>query len=448
MDYGVTLRVYMACKPEASQLPTDRRIPDHVRLVTPETRRTVDIPVEIVEMPHPELNMVDPEDVVRPVPGGVSISAVGFVGAGTLGAWALDTTDDTVVFLSNAHVLGPTIGAEVYQPGVSDGGTPGVDRIGSVKRTTSFTAASDPPTPDDCHLVDAAIGAADDPDLIDLTVLDVGPAIYAIDAAAVGDAVVKFGQTTHHTTGRVIDIDLNTIFDIPTGPGAPSIPVVFCDLILIENTDGPPGFVSLGDSGSVVFRPDPDSIIEPAVGLGFAQMGPSGVACKIHNVFDAMDLDVLCASGYPAYLDGMAAGQSEDIRAPRFTGGERAKRATRRSRYGLARSVERQISSSSEGKKMIEFLSRHRHDLLMQIIRPGDLRRLATAALEPVLTGALTSSDVLSYRLDKEDVKRIERVGAELRRQGMDAVYDDFRKLALTDPSVEGKSVADVLGLS
>jgi hypothetical protein len=38
--------------------------------------------------------------------------------------------------------------------------------------------------------------------------------------------------------------------------------------------------VSNGDSGSVLFRPDPDSVINPALGLIFAHTGSAGVAGK------------------------------------------------------------------------------------------------------------------------------------------------------------------------
>jgi hypothetical protein len=53
----------------------------------------------------------------------------------------LDKTDETVVMLSNAHVFGPTAGAEIIQPGSADGGNPGTDRIGSVKRSLPFKLA-------------------------------------------------------------------------------------------------------------------------------------------------------------------------------------------------------------------------------------------------------------------------------------------------------------------
>lgn len=441
------LRIYLACKLPLDQIPVERRVPPSVRVVTPESRRTVDVPTDVVVMPAPSLAMPDPGGTFRPVPGGVSCSAPSFFGAGTIGGWVLDKTDETVVMLSNAHVFGPTAGAEIIQPGTADGGDSGADRIGSVKRSIAFKPAPLNPTPADCNFVDAAIGMVDDPDLIDLTVLEIGPAIYAIEAAAEGMAVRKYGQTTELTNGTVIDTDYNTIFNQPIN--GVSTPAVFCDLILVENMDGPAGFASQGDSGSILFRPDPDSVIDPAVGLIFATTGSAGVACKIQNVFDALDLDVLCASGYPAYLDGIAEGADPDpgVAATRFTEAERRTRAAGRRKAGLARDVQRRLRASVAGQAMVDFLDMHRHEILMALIRNGDVRRAVTAALEPLLRTALTSKDVLAHRLDEEDVKRIGRVADCVSAEGSKALQRDFARLKLTRPGVTAQTVATVLGL-
>lgn len=394
------------------------------------------------------LAMINPGEVVRPVPGGVSCSAPSFFGTGTMGAWVLDKTDETVVMLSNAHVFGPTAGAEIIQPGSADSGNRGADRIGAVKRSVPFTPAPARPTPADCNLVDAAIGMADDPDLLDLTVLEIGPAIYAIEAAAEGMGVQKFGQTTELTNGTVLDCDYNTIFNLPIN-GA-STPAVFCDLVVVENIDGPAGFASNGDSGSVLFRPDPDSVINPAVGLIFASTGSAGVACKIQHAFDALDLDVLCASGFPAYLDGIAEGAEPDptIAASRFTVTERRTRAAGRRKAGLARDVQRRLRTSEAGQTLVDSVDIHRHEVLTMLVRGGDVRRAATAALEPVLRGALTIKDVFDYRLSKDDVARIGRVADCLRAEASELLQRDVARFAeLVQRDVEGKTVGTVLGL-
>jgi hypothetical protein len=70
-----------------------------------------------------------------------------------------------------------------------------------------------------------------------------------------------------------------------------------------------------------------------------------------------------------------------------------------------------------------------------------------SAALEPVLRGALTSKDVLDYRLSKDDVTRVGRVADCVRAEASEALQRDFARLELTRPGVSGKTVAMVLGL-
>jgi hypothetical protein len=173
------------------------------------------------------------------------------------------------------------------------------------------------------------------------------------------------------------------------------------------------------------------------------------VACKIQHVFGALDLDVLCASGYPAYLDGIAEGAEPDpwIAAARFTEAERRTRAAGRRKAGLARDVQRRLRASAAGRAMVDFLNIHRHEILTALIRSGDARRAVSAALEPVLRGALASKDVLDYRLSKDDVTRVGRVADCVRAEASEALQRDFARLELTRPGVSGKTVAMVLGL-
>lgn len=441
----LSLRVYVSSKLPLDDVPVERRVPSSVRVVTPVGRREVDVPTDVIVEPVPRLALPDPGDEFRPVPGGVSGAVPTFFGTGTLGGWALDTTDETVVILSNAHVLGPVAGAEIIQPGTADGGTPGADRIGSVKRSIAVMPGSDPPVPADCNLVDAAIGMADDPDLIDLTVLEVGPAIYATESAAIGMSVQKYGQTTELTNGTVDDVDYAFAIPFPFVGGTQD--AVFCDQIHIVDADGPAGFISYGDSGSVVFRADVESL-KPAVGLAFATAGSAGVANKIENVFAALDLDVLCASGYPSYLDGLAAGEEQHVphvAATRFTSAERRKRAAGRRTSGLARDVQRRLRGSKEGQAMVDFLDTHRHEILSALIRSSDARRAVTAALEPVLKGKLTSREVLDHEIDRSDVARIARVVKAIEGDGSKELLRDFKRLAISSEDAAGKSVAKLV---
>lgn len=448
---SICLRFYVECKLSPDLLSLDRKIPDHITIpITPD--HSLEVPTDVIEMPRPSLAMEDPESLLRPVPGGASISVPGSGGNGTLGAWVLDKTDETVVGLSNRHVLGGNNGAVVIQPGSNDGGSAPADRIGTVKRNVAFQLAPANPTPADCNFVDAAILMADDPALIDLTVIDLSPAIYLIDTASIGDPVQKTGQTTGYTTGTIVDESYNVLIPVPITPGNFQ-DVVFCDCYLIEGDDSLPlpGFSSFGDSGAVIFgfAPEQDAVIHPAIGLNFAIADGRSVACKIQYVFNELDLDVLCASGYPAYLDGIAEGAEPDprIAATRFTGSERRTRAAGRRKAGLARDVQRRLRASQAGQTLVNFLNIHRHEILTMLIRGGDVRRATTAALEPLLLGAFTSKDVLNYCLDQEDVKRIGLIADCLQTEGSKTLQRDFACLALTQKDIAGKTVAKVLGL-
>ena len=215
-----------------------------------------------------------------------------------------------------------------------------------------------------------------------MTILDLGAGIYTTAAAEIGDPVQKAGQTTGYTTGVVVETDmLNYAFPQPITPGNFE-PVVICDNILVQASPGtpPPGVISDGDSGSVLFgfNTAEGATIHPAVGLVWAQADGNLVACKIQRVFSELDLDVLCASGFPAYLDGLAAEDAPEFTAGvNFVGADRSRRSAALPSAGLARSVEARLVTGKHGKRLVRLVRKHRHELTQQLIRQGDLRRAA-----------------------------------------------------------------------
>jgi hypothetical protein len=171
----------------------ERRIPRTFQYHLLETGRVLTFATDVIESP-PGRPQVDPASVVRPVPGGVSCSGHGdlWPGAGTIGGWVWDNTDDTIVMLSNQHVFGNNAGTPILQPGAADGGVFPQDRIGAVKRSIPLMPAPPPGQetyPGDCNFVDAAVGALDDSDNFDLTVLEIGPAVYETANPAIGMTV-------------------------------------------------------------------------------------------------------------------------------------------------------------------------------------------------------------------------------------------------------------------
>ncbi|MCV3272689.1 S1 family peptidase [Roseobacter sinensis] len=443
----LTLRIYVACKIKTDQLPHERRIPKTVQIPDGQGGK-IDFPTDVVVAAPPQALMEDPEDRLRPVPGGTSISVPGSGFNGTLGAWVLDTTDDTVVALSNRHVLGGTLGAAVVQPGTQDGGNPAEDRIGFVKRVVPINPAPPNPTPADCDYVDAGIVGADDPDLILLTVLGLGPAIYDTGNAGWLTPVWKSGQTTGVTSGRVIDTDAAFSFPLLLSPGGNTTTILICDNYYFEPAPGTPlpGVVSSGDSGSVLFIEEEDVTLPRATGLVWAQADNWGIACKINRVFEALDLDVLCSSGYPSYLDGLANDVSEPA-GPRFTLSERARASAGMVTSGLARSVDKRLRGSTAGAKLSDLVRDFRHPILQGLIGQCDLRRAATRALLPLLGGARTSDDVFGHVMTDEDTTNIARLLDVLDREGHGDLARRLSTIPIAGKEAIGKSVGTLLGI-
>jgi hypothetical protein len=132
----LALRFYVEKKIRLADLPRERRIPRSFRAFSARQGRTVELPADVIESPPAALHLPDLESALRPVPGGASCSSSTSVGAGTIGGWVWDNTDDTIVMLSNRHVFG-SAGGVIIQPGTTDGGQSPQDRIGTVKRSVA-----------------------------------------------------------------------------------------------------------------------------------------------------------------------------------------------------------------------------------------------------------------------------------------------------------------------
>lgn len=466
----LALRFHVERKFAEDEVPPERRIPSSFDDDLSDGSNASDLPTDVVEAPAPRLHAPDLGSEVRPVPGGASISALSNVGTGTMGGWVFDHTDDTIVMLSNFHVLGDDAGGEVIQPGTADGGQSGAHRIGTVKRGVPITAAPGTPTPADCNLVDAAVAAADHSDLFNLTVADIGPAVYVAANPVEGMAVEKTGQTTGHTTGVVTDAPFNTIIG-----GFPDIgDAVMCDCIRIAPTDPADLWGSDGDSGSLVFAQGPDDELPAAVALHFGGGGvpPNnwGIACRIDNVFAALDLGPVCDGGFAAFIEAAGLGGEEDRgQAPAvltdgvgrsagtakeggatkppasFTARERRRR--RRATAGLARDVQRRLGDSKAGRRVVAAVSDHRADLLSLLVSDGDVRRSATALLDAVMRSAVTTSDVLAHRVTEDDIRRLDTLVAQLDRKAGLGLRRTVTRLRSATPPRPGTTVAELLDL-
>jgi hypothetical protein len=227
-------------------------------------------------------NFPDPHRRIRwrPAFGGISAGHI-LTTAGTIGGIVVDHESGGLVALSNNHVFAnsttvqspsASVGDAILQPAWFDAGTP-ADAVATLERWIPLDVEGD-------NLVDCAIARPlSEGVFIPRIVGDVG-ADGALDGFAVrdvasvvgGEVVHKYGRTTGHTSGTVIDADFTTRIQYPAVE-----PLVFVDQILacIE--------VAGGDSGSLLLDSQ-----NRAVGLIVASAKSDGVyytiANKIRNV--------------------------------------------------------------------------------------------------------------------------------------------------------------------
>ena len=448
----LTLRIYVAKKRALSRLSSDEKVPEAIRFFSRKAKRDVRLVTDVIETPPAQFEF-DPEDNIRPVPGGVSGGIPGHTG--TIGGWVWDNTDDTIVMLSNDHVFEHTADVDIIQRGSADGGSTPADKIGDVKRGI-VRSATIPNT------VDCAIGDPDTSDIYDLTVAEIGPAVYAIEVPLLDMLVEKYGQTTRHTFGEIQDTDWSgTVGGLP-----------FEDCLYVDIVPPSEDWSAGGDSGSLVFSQTPiseDSDIKPVVGLHFAGGGTHGIECKIQNVFSRLDLTTLCAGAFSAFLDALFEAETEGevseeaeirlrtlsalaTRTPArisplpFVRKERNKYRARSFYSGISRDVQRRLIASRRGRVITDLVDRNRAELLTLLAKDGDVRRATVAALRPLLAGATTTTDVLERGLTAEDLDRLDKLMREVSRKSGPKLEKALKVLMALRPRVaEGKSMANIL---
>lgn len=453
----LALVFYVTAKRADDVISERELIPSTLDFVPERQSRVRRIATDVVESP-PASFEVDPEDRIRPVPGGVSGGINGVTG--TIGGWVWDQTDDSIVMLSNHHVFGHTAGTDILQQGTADGGSLPGDKIGDVKRGVVRTTTG-------TNIVDAAIGDPDDPDVHDLSVLEIGPAVYATDEAVVDMEVEKFGQTTHHTYGKVISVDYATWVDGTWW---------FEDCLRLEPISPSSDWSAGGDSGSIVFGQEPTTeggTLKPAVGLHFAGGGIYGVACKIGNVFSALDLTNLCSGAFANFLDSLNETEAEfeptivairpvrplDLpgelerpwvpnrppqltRAATFTAKERVRLSRLNPVRGLSRDVQTRLQVTKKGRLLTDTVDTYRGELLTLLAKDGDVRRAAVAALRPVTSQAVTTDDVFGKVITDDDLQRFDRLAQTVTRKAS----GDLRKAIEGLRELAGEARGDTLG--
>jgi hypothetical protein len=451
------VRYYVERKLPESELSAERALPKEHRFHSRIKGGPVTVPTDVIESPRAEFE-VNPKDRLRPCPGGSSIGTPpppGFISAGTLGGWVWDREDDSIVMLSNEHVLGTTAGIDVAQPGTLDGGGFPADKIGDTKRGIVRSTTT-------VNVVDCAIADPDSSAIPSLEVIDIGAAVYAIDVAVEGLLVEKFGRTTEHTFGEITDDSYTT--NLTSGHS-------FTDCFRVDARAPSTDWSDGGDSGSLCFSRDPveDSEIKPVVGLHFAGASTYGVACKIQNVFSALNLTTLCAGAFAAFLDSLF---ESEIAAERLTAKEMDLRwlgalaarhpalpfpfirkerhyaSCRRFFSGISREVQHRLLTTSRGRQMTDFVDKHRADLLDLLVRNGDIRRATVAAIRPLVAGAITTSDLFERKLTDDDVDRLKKLASQVSRAASNArLRTALKALVSLADKAEGKRIGAVFDL-
>jgi len=358
----------------------------------------------------------------RPVPGGSSIGGLTRLGGGTLGGYAHDTTDDTIVFLTNNHVVTdetnrqeiPVISG-IVQPAQIDGGTAPADLIGRAKRIVPISVNPDPNLAP-VTAVDAAIGTATAD--WQASVLQIGPAIYEIGAPTLGMRVQKKGKGTGLTqNGTITSINM-MLPPINYGPpGAPAWARIGTgtSVFLITATQGQI-FAGAGDSGSLIFDQAPGQIEEtfPVVGLLFVA-NPAGnvaAACNIAHVFDAFNLATVCNYYVRALIEAIGRGgmTTSSASMPAID-----RRTINHKERQLRRFRDEILSKYPIGKFSVELFLYHFPQISKAIFGNEEAFGLSLKLLAPwVLKN--TNKEILDTKIEKETIQNFTDLSRYLAR--------------------------------
>lgn len=447
----LALVFFVHAKLPAARLEPHQRIPKALRLVDPVTGDEMHAPTDVVALPPAQLQDFVPGATHRPAPGGSRIRMPSSGSAGTLGGWVWDLTDDSIVFLTNRHVIGSSIGATVNQG--SSGTLPpgGTLRLGAVKRAAPLTPLSgQPPFPENqCSFADASIGSVDDSGDIGLVTPEIGFAVFATAEAALGQQVEMFGSITGYQQGEVTAFIPGHVYPIDGQDAG------ICDLFQIEPLEENGEVSAQGDSGKLVFLVNDDEDPNPCLGLHFAGGGTSsgndnfGLACRIQNVFSELDLDTLCAGGFAGFLDalfGDAVGGPGASRAVALAGQDRRRPEGAAFFRGISREVEARLLETARGATVSKAVRMMRADVMHVTLASGDVRRMAAAAIGPVVAGAPTVDALFDRRLSGEDVARLGGLFDLLERDGNDRIRAATAALRRVLGKAEGQRVGEIVG--
>lgn len=389
----------------------------------------------------------------RPVEAGSSIGPEASVSAGTLGGWACDNTDDTIVVLSNNHVLSnldtlPVL-RRIVQPGRLDGGVLPGDVIGALKRHNPVNTVANPPpagTVIPTSVVDAAIGSIDGGIDIDHDVVDIGPAIYELRAPALNMNVQKRGRTTRLTTnGRITSVGMTFNCTYRNQTRISSIQNAF----RITSTDGNV-FSSPGDSGSLIFDQAAGQLSNtlPVVGLLYAggtfnNGTPFTDANDINAVFGALNLSTACTCVARAIIRAILESLSrEGPWRPPFLESE-----LRRSERDFRRFRSRVLEQSKYGKVLSELIAENAARGGKILAEDDEAFAAAVRALRPLGEYEVSYYELLEKPIDAKTIENLTELVGHVARSDRE-LGAQLKRVVGTLRQLEGSTLGHVLDVA
>lgn len=284
------LKIYVKEKRPANWLEPTEAIPQFIETANGKVPTDIVVTGEVMAIPAASATAaaaVNPRLHSRPTKCGVSISHY-LVTAGTLGCKVKrkGSNGAEAFILSNNHVLANVNTARladlILQPGTLDGGNVSTSKDWIAKLSDFEVINLSGPGGSVANNLDAAIAQIMNPADVDPEILVIKRVKNPPVTAAKRMEVQKFGRTTHHTVGKIIDTAVDLWVNYP-----PFGRAWFEDQIAIRGNDG--DFSSGGDSGSLIVT---TSAKEP-VALLFA--GGTGItfANPIEDVLDRFDIEII-----------------------------------------------------------------------------------------------------------------------------------------------------------
>jgi hypothetical protein len=154
------------------------------------------------------------------------------------------------------------------------------------------------------------------------------------------------------------------------------------------------------------------------VGIHWGGSDNDGIGHPIAAVFDDLRLTTVCGGLIEALIESVFSTEAETRESEKGspTSGRFAcmgpvyrRRKGTRFHVGIARDFEKRVKDSATGSIVLKMLRAYRTDVV-NVLLDGDGWRAAVFALAPLLSGKVTTDEVLDHRFSKQDVRNFERL--------------------------------------